>query len=96
MITAFLFAMETSQTIGYGSRYPYSECPYGAEATATCVNYQAKVYEEKTRSSPSCTCSTSRGGFQIDGLNYQIPLLWPLVVSHRIGKDSPLYRMDNI
>ena len=34
-------------------------------------------------------------GFQIDGLNYQIPLLWPIVVSHRIGKDSPLYRMDN-
>ena len=29
MTTAFLLAMETSQTIGYGTRFPDSKCPDG-------------------------------------------------------------------
>ena len=32
--------------------------------------------------------------FQIDGTNNQIPLLWPTIVSHKIDKASPLYRMS--
>ena len=28
-MTAFLFAFETAQTIGYGSRYPEASCPAG-------------------------------------------------------------------
>ena len=160
--TAFLFAMETSQTIGYGTRYPDSECPdgimllllnifwatflatlfagiflakfasmssagdirfstsalitmrngslflmfrvadpvesgmdYGAEATAICVNYQAKEYMESTQFN-YLHVQYIPLGFQIDGTNNQIPLLWPTIVSHTIDKTSPLYKIAKI
>ena len=32
-MTAFLFAFETAQTIGYGSRYPNANCPAGIMLT---------------------------------------------------------------
>ena len=32
-MTAFLFAFETAQTIGYGSRYPEASCPAGIMLT---------------------------------------------------------------
>ena len=163
---AFLFAMETSQTIGYGTRFPSSECPdgimlllinifwttflatlfagiflakfgstnsvgdirfsssalismrngsmflmfrvadpvvsgldYGAEAQAICVNYRGKGKEYGDK----ITISTELNflhvqhiavGFELDGTNNQIPLMWPTIVSHRIDKTSPLYRIS--
>ena len=56
--------------------------------------YQAKEYEEKTQFNVMHVQHITVG-FQIDRRNNQIPLLWPMVVLHRIDKDSSLYRMDH-
>ena len=156
---AFLLAVETSQTIGYGSRYPEHSCPvgilivlinifcatfiatlfigiflakfagrcstgnlrfstnalismrngslylmfrvadpvesgmdYGAEVTAICVSNHIQEYQEMSQLNP-LHIQYIRVGFQIDGSNDQIPLLWPTVISHKIDKDSPLYEV---
>jgi len=157
IVEAFLLAVETSQTIGYGTRYPYHQCPfgiliivinifcatfittlftgiflakfagrcstgnlrfstsalismrngslylmfrvadpvesgmdYGAEVTAICVNNHVQEYQE-TAQLNLLHIQYIRVGFQIDGTNDHIPLLWPTVVSHKIDKNSPLY-----
>ena len=155
--TAFLFAVETSQTIGYGTRYPHHTCPvgillilinifcatfistifigifllkfaghtstgkvrfstyaliskrngslyfmfrvadpvesgmdYGAEVTAIYVDNRAQEYQDTSHFN-LIPIQYIPVGFQIDGSNNQVPLLWPTVVSHKIDKNSPLY-----
>ena len=149
--------METSQTIGYGTRYPHHTCPvgillilinifcatfistifigifllkfaghastgkvrfstyaliskrngslyfmfrvadpvesgmdYGAEVTAIYVHNCAQEYQDTSHFN-LIPIQYIPVGFQIDGSNNQVPLLWPTVVSHKIDKNSPLY-----
>ena len=161
--TGFLFALETSITIGYGTRLPHPVCPdgiilllinvfwatflstlfagiflsrfarkgqsedlkfssealitmrnrclyltfrvadplysqldYGATATGLCVRYKVKDKEDSNSADTQFNFLHTQHinlGFQMDGTDSEIPLMWPTVVSHKIDKDSPLYRV---
>ena len=65
---------------------------FGVNIRASCIQ---DVVTQEGENIP-LHCQDMRVGCEIDGTNSTIPLMWPMIVSHRIDEDSPLFELDRI